>query len=74
MTGLWTNDPDILVAFLQGLLQNDADGLYAADQAIALGAVRVLDPDNTELVDQVARESGVELAKIHAVIEAVRQP
>jgi hypothetical protein len=69
MSGLWTNDRDTLADALVGYLagiralaegtKNDEPAArfwaprVAAD-LIDKGTVRVLDPDNTELVEQVA--------------------
>jgi hypothetical protein len=53
MTGLWTNDRDTLVNGVATAPRYDPD--LTADHLIDSGVVRVLDPDNTELVEQVAQ-------------------
>jgi hypothetical protein len=83
MTGLWTNDHDTLAKALWGLPHQTPDGLAKA--LIDRGYVRVLDPDETELVEQVAK--GIYQHRSHEVddwtyfiphaigaLEALRQP
>jgi hypothetical protein len=53
MTGLWTNDRNALAGAIWGHVGNDATAL--AQHLIDVGAVRALDPDDTELVEQVAK-------------------
>jgi hypothetical protein len=53
MSGLWTNDRDTLAKAVSTALR---DRVTIADYLIDSGVVRVLDPDNTELVEHVARE------------------
>jgi hypothetical protein len=59
VTGLWTNDRDTLAGALRsGLMPHYLNPVQRAAVIEALlgsGAVRVLDPDNTELVEQGAR-------------------
>jgi hypothetical protein len=67
MTRLWTNDRDTLAealfhAYAPGRKTwRDASGmrrrgwLSQADRLLATGVVRVLDPDDTELVEQTAK-------------------
>jgi hypothetical protein len=56
MTRLWTNDRDTLA---EGLMPYTVAGEYwaprTADALIDSGVVRVLDPDDTELVEQTAK-------------------
>jgi hypothetical protein len=92
MTGLWTNDRNGLAAWLSGYLRGfcnfDADdcGAKGADALISMRVVRVLDPDDTELVDHAAKAvydigllvwtGSMDDARrvTRAVIEALRQP
>jgi hypothetical protein len=81
MTGLWTNDRDSLGRWLAGFFGVDvADGEDAADDLINDGVVRVLNPDDTELVERVAKAMwSFETNEFHrdmarAVIVALRQP
>jgi hypothetical protein len=54
VTGLWTNDRDTLAGAIRERLYASPGSI--ADYAIQTGAVRVLDPDDPALVEQVARE------------------
>jgi hypothetical protein len=76
MSGLWTNDRDTLA---DGLIKeldwvHAPDLKWAAVRLIATRAVKVLDPDDTELVERVAGRLGMTPAMVRAVIEALRQP
>jgi hypothetical protein len=53
MTGLWTNNRDTLAEALRNTPLQMPQNL--AQHLIESGVVRVLDPDNTELVEQVAQ-------------------
>jgi hypothetical protein len=86
MTGLWTTDRDTLAKALWGLPHQTPDGLAKA--LIDTGAVRVLDPDDTDMVGK----GGMAVYEAHlhrphipgsvlwcnalarAVIEALREP
>lgn len=73
MTGLWTNNRDTLVAAIRPWCRTAAAAQSAARTLIDSGVVRVLDPDNTELVAKLTAAIGSpSLAR--AVIEALRQP
>jgi hypothetical protein len=89
MSGLWTNDRDTLALFLSvHTLMDFGAAKRLLEQATADGVVRVLDPDDTELVNRIARVIcyGTEPPGIaatapepwrrtaRAVIEALRQP
>jgi hypothetical protein len=86
MTGLWTNDRDRL---LEACRATSGDGPRATSAyLIEQGVVRVLDPDDTELVEQVAQAIyTAHVQQLHkpgseawlypiarAVIVALRQP
>jgi hypothetical protein len=78
MTGLWTNDRDTLADLVEvcGDFTNPWD---VADSLIDKGVVRMLDPDDTELVDQVRDRMwdegiGITRLTVRKVIEALRQP
>jgi hypothetical protein len=79
MTGLWTNDREAVYRALRPYDRTVADAL------IDTGVVRVLDPDDTELVQRVAK--GIYQHRSHEVddwtyfiphaigaIEALREP
>jgi hypothetical protein len=55
MSGLWTNDRDGLAEALSDHIEGDVMCSIVADELIAVGAVQVLDPGNTELVERFAR-------------------
>jgi hypothetical protein len=57
VSGLWTNDRDTLADILIAELDwvHAPDLKWTAGRLIGTGAVRVLDPDDTELVERVAR-------------------
>jgi hypothetical protein len=95
MTGLWTNDHDTLAETLRrGNVPNDwrtwdqlqpeerEPYLLMVEYAIDTGVVRVLDPDDTKLVQQMAAtirshwDSGGTRwdGMARAVIVALRQP
>jgi hypothetical protein len=88
MTGFWANDRDTLADGLSGHIEGDVMCSIAADELIATGVVRVLDPDDTELVEQVAQAIyTAHVQQLHkpgseawlypiarAVIVALRQP
>jgi hypothetical protein len=86
MSGLWTNDRDTLAealfhAYAPGRKTwRDASGmrrrgwLSQADRLLATGVVRVLDPDDTELVERAAHKLGWSAMTVRAVVEALRQP
>jgi hypothetical protein len=82
VTGLWTNDRDTLAEALRsGLMPHYLNPVQRAAVIEALlgsGAVRVLDPDNTELVERLrsvitSNDLDTE-SRIRAVIETLRQP
>ena len=77
MTGLWTNDRDTLAEgidrYARSVAPSEASATGVARDLIDTGAVKVLDPDNTELVAKLTAAIGSpSLAR--AVIEALRQP
>jgi hypothetical protein len=85
MTGLWTTDRDTLNQGVSAWLAFGHDAEAAGDYLVNAGWVRVLDPDDTELVEQVAK--GIYQHRSHEVddwtyfiphaigaLEALRQP
>jgi hypothetical protein len=54
MTGLWTTDRDTLNQGVSAWLAFGHDAEAAGDYLVNTGWVRVLDPDDTELVERVA--------------------
>jgi hypothetical protein len=86
MSGLWTNDRDTLNEALRGgytpYYLNPAQRAAVIEALIDTGAVKVLDPDDTELVERVATVVVEELQLVdanpermaRAVIVALRQP
>jgi regulator of extracellular matrix RemA (YlzA/DUF370 family) len=80
MSGLWTNDRATLAAGIWGHVGLDATVL--AQHLIDKGTVRVLDPDDTDLVGRIIDEIADELHLVdpsperlaRAVIVALRQP
>jgi hypothetical protein len=78
MSGLWTHDRDTLVTWLADSYAgpepyegyNDA----RVDDLLARGDVRVLDPDNTELVERIADLAKTNVGTARNVIWALRQP
>jgi hypothetical protein len=73
--GLWTSDHDTLAEAIGWLLDNgEPDGMAIARYLTEHKTVRVLDPDDTELVERVADIALMESWVVRAVIVALRQP
>jgi hypothetical protein len=73
VTRLWTNDLDTLADGLAPDLVYASTRRRIAERLIDQRVVRVLDPDDTELVERTARKLGWSAMTVRAFIVALRK-